>query len=388
MAEQGRPEPVTDPVTDPVIPDYEGACISGIVPALLDHVDLVDGHRAGALPEWIAGLLGDARQVVLLVVDGLGWEQLASRLAFAPTLASLAGGPITTVAPSTTSTALTSIATGKPPAEHGVLGYRVRLEGDEVLNVLRWELRDGSPAADRVKPSELQLVAPFRGRHVPVVTRSEFAGTGFTALYLSGARQIGYMASSSLALDVRDALAEGEPFVMAYYPSLDTVAHQHGFGERYDAELAAVDRLVSAVIAALPPGCVLLVTADHGQVDVVEPPIVLDHAVLAGVRAMSGEGRFRWLHARPGAASDVLAAAAESLGDVAWVKSADEVVGERWFGGPLPAQRVDMIGDVAVAARAPVAFNDPNDVGKLALRCRHGSLTSAEMLVPLLAWSG
>ena len=76
--------------------------------------------------------------MVLLVLDGLGWEQLQERSHLAPTLAAMAGGPITTVAPSTTATALTSLTTGSRPAAHGLVGYRVRVSGTDVLNVLRW----------------------------------------------------------------------------------------------------------------------------------------------------------------------------------------------------------------------------------------------------------
>ena len=65
----------------------------------------------------------------------------------------------------------------------------------------------------------------------------------------------------------RRLLAGGEPFVYAYYDGIDKVAHEYGLGEHYDAELAAVDRLVADVLAVLPAGAVLLVTADHGQVD-------------------------------------------------------------------------------------------------------------------------
>ena len=45
------------------------------------------------------------------------------------------------------------------------------------------------------------------------------------------------------------------------------------------------------------------------------------------------------------------------------------------------------LGDVALAAHEPVSFHDPADTGPFELICRHGSLTSAEMLVPLLAGS-
>jgi hypothetical protein len=119
---------------EPVLPSYGGPCVSGLVPALL-------GAPEDA-PAWVpeAGL--DARQVVLFVLDGLGWDQLQERREIAPTLASMAGSPITTVVPSTTSTALTSITTGLPPGEHGVIGYRMAVQG-EILNVLRWSTASG-----------------------------------------------------------------------------------------------------------------------------------------------------------------------------------------------------------------------------------------------------
>ena len=109
---------------DPVLPAYGGACIDGLVRALLER-------RSGA-PPWLPLPAVDARQIVLLILDGLGWEQLSARAHLAPTLCSMVGGPITTVAPSTTATALTSLTTGEPPARHGVVGYRVRVGGNDV----------------------------------------------------------------------------------------------------------------------------------------------------------------------------------------------------------------------------------------------------------------
>ena len=92
----------------PLLPDYEGACITNIVPALLEP--------GQAWPTWFPDAAEDADQVVLLVLDGLGWNQLEARRRLAPTI-SRAGraGSITTVAPSTTAAALTSISTGLPP---------------------------------------------------------------------------------------------------------------------------------------------------------------------------------------------------------------------------------------------------------------------------------
>ncbi len=90
-------------------------------------------------PDWVPKVARDADQLVLLVLDGLGWQQLRARPHLAPTLSSASGieRPITSVAPTTTATALTSLTTGCSPSEHGVLGYRMAADG-EILNVLRW----------------------------------------------------------------------------------------------------------------------------------------------------------------------------------------------------------------------------------------------------------
>jgi predicted AlkP superfamily pyrophosphatase or phosphodiesterase len=359
---------------DPVLPAYGGACIDGVVPALL----------TGPAPAWFPEPARGARQVVLLMLDGVGWEQLAERAALAPTLTAMAGGAITTVAPSTTATALTSLATGLPPAKHGVVGYRVRVDGDQVLNVLRWRTAAGD-ARLTVPPIDFQHADPFGGIHPPVVTRSEFESSGFTGAHLAGVRFRGWRMPSTLVSMVEELLADGEPFVYAYYDGVDKVAHEHGLGRHYDAEVRAADRLAEAVIDVLPRDAALIVTSDHGQVDVGDNVVTLAPEVLDRVTMLSGEGRFRWLHARPGQQAALADAARRCHGESAWVRTLDEATAEGWFGGELTADGVSRLGDVVIAARDPVAFLDAEDTGDIRLRSRHGSLTSAEMLVPLLA---
>src|SRR5207253_252170 len=270
-----------------VVPDYGGSCLAGIVPALL--------HRAERQPPvWIPEVAAGAAQVVLLVLDGLGWEQLQARTSLAPTLAAMSGGPITSVAPTTTATALASLTTGRTPAEHGVMGYRVHVGDGQVMNVLRWT----TPAGDArvtVPPAE-------------------------------------------------------------FHP--------------------------------LPPGSALVVTADHGQVHVGEQIIAIDDDVLAETTLLSGEGRFRWLHARPGRAEWLAAEAGARYGDVAWVRTRAELEEMGCFGGPLSPTAAARLGDVALIPFEPVAFLDPSDTGETRLVSRHGSLTSAELLVPLVAVGG
>lgn len=354
------------------LPDYGSACITNVVPALLDWPE-----RPGWLP---ADAIAD--QTVLLVLDGLGWDQLCERRQLAPSLSAMEGGPILTIAPSTTAAALTSITTGLPPGAHGIVGYRFLAEG-EVLNVLRWSTPAGD-ARRRLPPRELQPLAPFEGQRPPVVTRAEFVDTGFTHAHLADVRFKGYRVTSTLVTQVVELVEQGEPFVYAYYEGVDKVAHEYGLGRYYDAELAATDRLVADLLDRLPTGTALVVTADHGQVEtgqVLEPhPAVLAHTAI-----QSGEARFRWLHARPGRAAALLEAAIEHHSAHAWVRTRDDVVKEGWFGPRVTDGAAARLGDVALVAQGDVAFNDPADTGPFRLVGRHGSLTSAEMRVPLLA---
>jgi hypothetical protein len=359
-----------------VLPDYSGGCITNLVPALFDDVEA---------PSWLPAP-ARAEQVVLLVLDGLGWEQLRQRSQLAPTLCGMAGGPITTIAPSTTSAALTSITTGLPPGEHGIVGYRMWIE-HEVLNVLRWSTPRGD--SREVHPAaELQPHEPFAGHRPPVVTRMEFARTGFTQAHLAGTRFYGYRVTSTMLTHVRDLVRGGEPFVYAYYEGVDKVAHEYGLGRFYDAELASADRLVAELLSLLPSDCALVVTADHGQVETGSNIIDPHPEVLAHTAAQSGEGRFRWLHARPGRARALLAAAEEHHDAHAWVRSREQIVSEGWFGPKVVETAEARLGDVALVAKGTLAFHDPADSGPFSLIGRHGSLTPAEMWVPLLAATG
>ncbi len=90
--------------------------------------------------------------------------------ASAPTLGVGDRGPITSVAPTTTATALTSLTTGVPPADHGIVGYRLRVDLDdspvagpgEVMNVLRWRTGRGDMRR-QLPPPQFQPVPPFGG---------------------------------------------------------------------------------------------------------------------------------------------------------------------------------------------------------------------------------
>ena len=365
---------MVDAAEDLIRPDYSGASVAGLVPAILGS------QPAGWLPACVAG----ARAVVLLVLDGFGWRAIDGARARLPVLGSLEGGPITTVVPSTTAAALTSIASGLTPARHGMVGYRMLL-GGQVLDVLRWKVPEGR-APD---PGSVTLVdLAFGGRAVPTVVRAEFNRSGFTESHMRGVRFVGWRTTATLVTHVAGLVDAGERFVYAYYDGVDKVAHEYGITDGFfPAETVAADRLVGDLLDALPGDVALVITADHGQVQF-EQWVTME-PVAAHVRAYAGDARFRYLYARARAESDLLKAATDAFGEVAWVFGRDQLVDEGWLGPePPPGDVLTRIGDVTLAAKGTFAFADPTHPRETRLRAGHGSLSPEEMLVPLLAGRG
>lgn len=363
---------------DPVLPDYQGGCIANVMP------ELVKAVMGGAPAPWIPPEVMDAKQVVLLVLDGLGWEQLQEHASYAPTLAGFTGGPITAVAPTTTVTGLSSIVIGRAPSVHRMLGYRMSVGDKGVLNVLQWSTNDNGQYSRDIDPVGFQTQPAFAANPVPAIIQGHVASSGFTSAHMQGANVIGYSMPSSLPVEVWRSVKSGAPFTYAYYGGIDTVAHAAGFGEHYDAELYTTDRLIRDLLAGMPQGTALVVTSDHGQVLVGDKQLTIDEDIVELCWRFSGEGRFRWLHARDERVDELAKLCGERYGELAWVKTKDELSDEGWFGGPLDDEARHRLGDVALIPFENVAFHDPHHGGERNMICRHGSLTSSEMLVPLL----
>jgi hypothetical protein len=252
-----------------------------------------------------------------------------------------------------------------------------------ILNVLSWQAGNGRRGPD---PFTIQRHQPFLGRSVPVVTKSEFRNSGFSGAHLRDTRFHGYATPSGLVEQVRLLVAAGEPFVYAYYAGVDAVAHVHGLHDGfYPAELAAADRLAGDLLDVIGPGGALLVTSDHGQVHVGPDGWLGLQPLAEMVSACSGDGRFRYLHASKGAAAALLEAARDAHGGHAWVWSREELLDGGRLGPDVSPATRRRVGDVVLAARDPVAFVDPALPREAQLVSAHGSMTAAEMRVPLLA---
>ncbi|EUA55602.1 type I phosphodiesterase / nucleotide pyrophosphatase family protein [Mycobacterium intracellulare 1956] len=237
-------------------------------------------------------------RVLVVLVDGLGWHLLPQLAGGAPLLASVLGGAtgrltrLECTFPSTTPTSLVSLGTGAAPGEHGVLGFTLRVPGTEtVLNHVRWR-DDPSPAVWQPVPTWFQRLKEA-GVSARAVLPALFLGSGLTEAAYRGAEFRPAGPADDYAQLVVDDLRSAPGLVYGYTAELDTAAHVFGVGsEQWHAAAASVDTLLSRLLEALPPNAALLVTADHGGLNV--PPearidLDADARLARGVRVVAGE---------------------------------------------------------------------------------------------------
>lgn len=341
--------------------------------------------------------IGPARRIAVLLVDGLGLHLLPRAAQSSPLLAEVVGGragrvdELACTLPSTTPTSLVSLGTGVSPGEHGVLGFTLNVPGtDRVLTHILW--RDDPPPAQWQPVPTLFTRAAAAGIGSAVVLPSVFGGSGLTVSAYGGAAFVGLGKGEDPVAAVAHALESGASLVYGYTPDVDSAAHAHGIASpQWAAACARTGGLIERLLAALPDDCALLVTADHGGLDVpLDARIDLDAdgRLSAGLRVVAGEPRFRHLHALPGAAADVLDAWRGVLDGRADVLSRDEAVASGMFGA-VSARNLARIGDVvAVANGANAIFataHEPAEVTRLV--GLHGGRTAAETAIPLLSFA-
>jgi hypothetical protein len=329
------------------------------------------------------------RAAAVVVVDGLGSRALAARAGHARLLAGRAAesAPLVSGFPTTTASALTSLTTGTDPGVHGVVGYSALVpETGEVVNQLR--------GFDELLPPGWQRSATLfeRAREAGVrpvaVGPRHYAGTGFTGAVLRGADYLGARTMEARFEALAAAFRRGRGIGYLYVPELDVVAHAEGWrSTRWTAELETFEAALSAGLRLLGPDVALLVTADHGMVDVEREDHVLYDTLpglLDAVRAVAGEPRCLQLHLQPGAEPATVAATwAAALGDTASVVTRSEAVERGWFGAEVEAAVLPRIGDVLVAARGAVALYDSRNERGRGMVGQHGSWDDEERLVPL-----
>jgi predicted AlkP superfamily pyrophosphatase or phosphodiesterase len=403
-----------------LFPDYGGYCFAGVPATALSVLGDAPDHDDGAGPlpadvfDGVDAELGggaDVDVVVVALVDGYGFEQyrrdrgdyrLLDRLAEAGTVT-----PLTSIYPSETAAAITTIHTGSLPARHGVLGWDQYVEGvDSVLQTLPFATPDDEPAGEvHDVGAEVLLDATSLYTDLPAgvdataVVPDGLLDTDFSAVAQAGLDGEEYADLDGAAAALQRAVegADGRTYVYAYFNHVDSAAHVAGTeSDVYHDQLAGVlEVLESALVEGLDDDLagrtLLLLTADHGEVDT---PGVEGNADLrddrfdplwdALRRGEDGEvvppvggPRNVQLHVRDGERETVRTLLERELD--ALVLDRETVLDRELFGPGDPSDLfLERLGDLVVVPRDLSVWYDAG----LEYVGMHGGLAPAEMLVP------
>ncbi len=364
------------------------------------------------LPEQFWQTFGtNIRRVILLTIDALGYQQLNQQLADFPDSPwhEITGrgiyAPLTSVVPSTTSAALTSINSGYPPGQHGITGFRLLLRHyGAVVDTIFWrpsgDKRNGTlQAVWGVDPTTF-LMTPTAvhnfeavGIQTSVHIWYPFAESPLSKIHYQGTSQdvMGAVTMADLAVQLRQAMrqpAQSPTYISAYWHTIDGSAHVYGPNqESWQAELEAIGRtLLSELLHKVSdPSTLLIITADHGQISTPAAFVVKldDHPILADMLLLppTGDSRTTYLYARQGLVEDVIAYINGKLGDCFVAVPTADVLSARLFGDNVSVETQTRLGDVTVFALKQCTFvKQPKK-----MLGRHGGLSPAEMLVPYIA---
>jgi hypothetical protein len=342
------------------------------------------------------------KRICVVLADGLGRNLLKQKSAHTPFLRSVmqAGQGQVPVSldsafPSTTAASLASFGTGLAAGQHGMVGYDVLdPDQDRVVNMLgNWDAK--------VDPRQWQpfpTVFERAAEHVDVTTVSlpQFSNSPMTQAALRGGRYITATTAHARTAAAAEAMASAQGSLMYFYVNeLDKAGHRHGCqSPQWEHQLEELDATVRRLAATLPAGTTVLLTADHGMLDVPESQRIdysADTALVAGVRHTAGEPRMVHLYLEDGTGDAgralLLEAWRSRFGDRIWAFTREEAIAAGLF-GEVRSGVGPRIGDVMIAARDALAFYDTRRVRPTAMEVvgQHGSLTKAEREVPLLCF--
>jgi hypothetical protein len=377
-------------------PDYDG----GSIVNLMGSVMRARGGRSAYPPLRLLPPeeLEQATNVVLLVIDGLGSDYLHRVSPLGP-LARHFQGAVTSVFPPTTAAAITTFLTGDAPQQHGIPGWFTYFrELGCVMTVLPGQPRYGGVSYGRAKIDAARLFGhqPVFDRiadHSVVVAPAQIAGSDFNRAHLGRARLLTFQSLAQMFRETLRALRgdRRRKLVYVYWPRLDSIGHEKGIeSAAAHAHLRRIEQgLVDFLVAAAGTDTVVLVTADHGQVDTTPADRIdlADHPALAEslVLPLCGEPRAAFCYVRPDRTGAFEQYCRRTLGDRLEPRLSAELVSEGFFGRGEPHPRLhERIGDYCLLMRENCIIRDclPFEDHHPQIGV-HGGLSEAELMVPL-----
>ncbi len=345
----------------------------------------------------LAALVGEARHHVLVLVDGLGAE-LVERLPPGSFLRNNLARTLRAVFPATTASALTTLATGLWPCDHCIPGWWTRLTRQELsaVSLLFTERASGRPLSELgIAPSTLYPVPsawPGLDLDFHSVLPGEIAGSVFAGYLAGGTPRVPYTTLERAMLVAENLVAGADrpAFVYVYLPQLDTLLHGAGSSDpRIDALVLDLDARLGGLAKALGSRARLVVTSDHGLVDVRQNRVVTlgpdDPLVRFMACPPTGEPSVPVFHLRPGEDEAFAREFSARFGELFALLTVEEAESMKLYGpGKLVPLMKERLGSfIGIAPRPAKLYLAPTG-SSARHRAIHGGLRPGEMLTPLV----
>jgi len=398
-----------------LFPQYQKDCIANIPNLILRlfqaKKDTPNLPRDSYIKEACSEV---AEKIVLIVVDGFGFDQLLKQHKQNPFLTNLAENgdisPITSVYPSQTTNALTTLNTGLTPQEHGVFEYFLYLKEVGIVNALRFERiysKKAKLADEGYNPNLM-----FKGKTIHQTLKesgistfthmnSQNAFNACSKLIFQGSTIVPALKTSDLIINLRKNLEAADGYFFVHIDTLDTISHEYGpESDQYKAELSAITyllqkELTEKISAHTAKETLLLITADHGSINAdPEKTTYLNTTQKPLTYRQLGKDRRRihptgsprdiFLHIKKEKLAQTQDTLTLELGDKAQVVETEEAIKSGLFGLGKPSQAfMERAGNLLILphGKENVWFKNPQG-RKLTFRGQHGGLSEEEMLVP------
>jgi len=399
---------------DFIHPDYLGSSILNLPYSICQWLDAEPLGVAPVRPELTANSSNSVRRVVRVPLDALALHRLQRWMSdgTAPVWANLAEqgrlAALTSIIPSTTSTTLTTLWTGRSPAEHGIVGYELWLKEYGVVSnmilhaPITFENDIGSLVKAGFKPEQF-LNLPTLGTHLASYGVRSYAlqhrsiiRSGLSQMFLKDVDVHGYLTPAELWVNLRH-LVEAHPNLRQYFwvytGQIDHFSHfYHPDDERTAAEFSEFSRtfeqhFLNRLSPAVRKGTLILLTADHGMLATRKSAHydLRNHPGLTHQLNIlpTGEHRLMYLFIKLSQADQVRSYFEQTWPGQFSFLDPVEAVARGLFGPGTPHHFLfDRLGDLIVAARDEAylwwAEKENPLIGQ------HGGLSPDEMIVPLL----
>ncbi len=401
-----------------VAPRYQDYCFTNLHQAIINLLTNDKGDQK--LPQSVFPK-GDFSHVFLILVDSLGYLSFKKFQKYFTLPEGTIISPITSIFPSTTAAALASFSTGLFPQEHGLFEWRLYLpEVGDIIKTLPFCL-DGSRQQDQLEtlgfnPEKIFFKKPtiyqkLLKKRVTCFSfnHQDYYKSAFARIAQNGAKLIPFTNLSELLTTlnktiIRATEKHSKTFSYVYLDSLDFIGHKYGPQSPYfETELAQIALMISKFLIknlkeSLQSKSLLLITADHGQIQVnPQKTIYLNRFYkLKKVLAQNANGkpilatggpRDIFLHLKKGEKNNTIKYLKEKLNARADVYDTSQVLKKGWFGNSAVSSKKfqDRLGDVLVLPKKEGTVWLDDGEKKIDKLGHHGGLSAEEMIIPLIS---